>query len=451
MPFHTYAFLLLFLPMSLALAWGTVSRPRLAAWSLALTGIVFYSFAGIWQLGLLLAFVLVTFAAVRARASASPTLQRAGLVLLFVVPLVLVAFEVWVVASPPGSASLPLGISFYTLNLLSFGLDAARGGARASFGALASYASFFPTLASGPLVRFDAFESQRLPRRVPDPTLIEIGLVGVVVGLAKKLLVADPLGNLVEPLFADFDRLGFTDAWLAVMGYAYQLYFDFSGYTDIAVGLGALLGFRIPPNFDAPYTAPNITAFWQRWHMTMSRWFRDYLFLPLSRELLRRRPSLEGAEQVRTFCLVLTMIVIGLWHGAQWGFLAWGLYHGLLLAGHAQLRRLRWAELPGWAARALTFVAVLVGWVLLRSPSPEMALRIWEGMLGLEGWGAPLTGLRQTLLIYVAMLLFVTNLRIDARLVEPVMTRPRSWLLAALLVMSLLSMGRARPFLYFQY
>ncbi len=451
MLFHTHGFLLLFLPISLAVCWATASRPRVAAWSLAFTGIVFYSFAGIGRLGLLLALILVTFAAVRARASASRTLRRLGLVLLFVAPLVLIGFELWVVASPPGNASLPLGISFYTLNLVSYGLDAARRSGPPSLAALTSYASFFPTLASGPLVRFEAFDDQRRARRVPDPALIELGVVGVIVGLAKKLLVADPLGNMVEPLFADYERLGLTDAWLAVTGYAYQLYFDFSGYTDIAVGLGALLGFRIPPNFDAPYTARDITAFWQRWHMTMSRWFRDYLFLPSSRALLRRRPSLEGADQVRTLCLVLTMVVIGFWHGAQWGFLAWGLYHGLLLAGHARLRRWTWLELPGWAARALTFVAVLVGWVLLRSPSPGMALRILEGMLGLEGLGAPLAGLRQTLLISVVMLLVASNLRIDARLVGPVATSRRSWLLAALLVLSVLSMGRARPFLYFQY
>ena len=153
--------------------------------------------------------------------------------------------------------------------------------------------------------------------------------MNLIVGLAKKTLVADPLGAAIEPLFANYERLG-LDAWIAVLGYAYQLYFDFSGYTDMAIGAGALLGFRLPPNFNAPYTAVHITDFWQRWHMTMSQWFRDYLFLPLSRALLRRSPSLEGAESVRAVCLVFTMIVIGLWHGTTWSFLAWGLFHGLL-------------------------------------------------------------------------------------------------------------------------
>jgi alginate O-acetyltransferase complex protein AlgI len=219
----------------------------------------------------------------------------------------------------------------------------------------------------------------------------------------------------------------------------------------MAIGVAALLGFRVPRNFDAPYTAVHITDFWQRWHMTMSRWFRDYLFLPLSRGLLRRAPSLDGSERIRALCLVLTMVAIGLWHGATWAFLAWGLYHGLLLAAHARVRTIRRLSVPVWAARILTFVAVLVGWVLLRSPSPGMAWRIWEGMVGLHGWGGPLTGLERTLTVVVVLLMVVTSLRLEVRLAQPRGTVWQSWAVAMLLVLSLLAMGHPSPFLYLQF
>jgi alginate O-acetyltransferase complex protein AlgI len=453
--FPTYSFLLLFLPAVLVLRWGLVRPPALRSWVLPVAGVAFYCGRGPRELGLLLALTVLTFVAVGLLArSDSPASRRAGLGLLWVDLLVLFAFKLENAAGVGmGGAALPLGISFYTFNLLSYGLDAnARTIVPApSFASLASYATFFPTVTAGPLLRFGSFEKQRAADPRVDWALIEVGAVSLVVGLAKKRLVADPLGAAVEPLFAAYERLGLFDSWLAILGYAYQLYFDFSGYSDMAIGIAALLGFRIPQNFDAPYTAAHIADFWQRWHMTMSRWFRDYLFLPMSRSLLRRNSSLDGAGRVRTLCLLVTMVAIGLWHGATWAFLAWGLYHGLLLAGHAQLRSMRGLSVPAGVARMSTFVAVLVGWVLLRSPSPGMALRVWGGMMGLHGTGASLTGPRLDLSLAVLILFVATNLRFEMRLLEPRRTPARSWTLAALLVLSLLSLGHPSPFLYFQF
>jgi D-alanyl-lipoteichoic acid acyltransferase DltB (MBOAT superfamily) len=319
-----------------------------------------------------------------------------------------------------------------------------------SFLSLAAYSTFFPTVTAGPLLRYDDFHTQEAGPRSLDVDFLEFGARNLIVGLAKKALVADPLGVAIEPLFADYERLG-LDAWLAVLGYAYQLYFDFSGYTDMAIGAGAMLGFRLPANFNAPYTAVHITDFWQRWHMTMSQWFRDYLFFPLSRALLRRSPSLEGAEDVRALCLVFTMLVIGLWHGTTWSFLAWGLFHGLLLAGHARFRLARGFSIPAWASRTLTFVAVLAGWVLLRSPSPGMATRIWGAMAGIYGGGTSTFQSRGPLLAVVIVLLVATNVPLRHHLLQPGRSGFQSWVLAALLVLSLLSMGAHRPFLYFQF
>jgi alginate O-acetyltransferase complex protein AlgI len=450
-----YPYLFLFLPMAALLVRASASRAAMRTPALVLTGIVYYALsAGLPQLALLLVMTLVIFGGLRAStASGDDSRQRLGLVALALALAVLAAFKLTTVLRfGPLGGVLPLGISFYTFNLVSYGLDVRRGrtAPATSFLSLAAYSTFFPTVTAGPLLRYDHFHTQEAGPRSVDADLLEFGVLNLIVGLAKKALVADPLGAAVEPLFADYERLG-LDAWLAVLGYAYQLYFDFSGYTDMAIGAGAMLGFRLPPNFNAPYTAVHITDFWQRWHMTMSQWFRDYLFLPLSRALLRRRPSLEGAESVRAVCLVFTMIVIGLWHGTTWSFLAWGLFHGLLLAGHARIRLVRDFSIPAWASRALTFVAVLAGWVLLRSPSPNMAARIWGAMAGVYGWGASTFPSRGPLLAAVIVLLVATNVPWRRHLLPPERSGLQSWALAALLVLSLLSMGANRPFLYFQF
>lgn len=451
----SYPYLFLFLPAAVLLVRATASRAAMRTPALVLTGIAYYALsAGIPQLALLLVMTLVIFAGVRAStASGDGSRQRLGLVAVALALAVLAAFKLaTVLRLGPLGGVLPLGISFYTFNLVSYGLDVRRGrtAPATSFLSLAAYSTFFPSVTAGPLLRYGDFHPQEAGPRPVDADLLEFGVLNLIVGLAKKALVADPLGAAVEPLFADYERLG-LDAWIAVLGYAYQLYFDFSGYTDMAIGAGALLGFRLPPNFNAPYTAVHITDFWQRWHMTMSQWFRDYLFLPLSRALLRRSPSLEGAESVRAVCLVFTMIVIGLWHGTTWSFLAWGLFHGLLLAGHARIRLARGFSIPAGASRALTFVAVLAGWVLLRSPSPNMAARIWGAMAGLYGGGASTLPSCGPLLAAVIVLLVATNVPLRRHLLPPERRRFQSWALAALLVLSLLSMGAHRPFLYFQF
>ena len=452
LPSHTY--LLLFLPAAVLLGRAGASRPVLRTPVLVLTGIVYYALAaGPGPLALLLAMTLVTCVGVRAAtAGAGPAWKRAGVLVVLLDLAVLAGFKL----AAPGfglvGGVLPLGISFYTFNLVSYAIDARQGRIvpAPSLLSLAAFSTFFPTVTAGPLLRYGDFHAQEDAPYALDAATIELGVASLVVGLAKKVLLADPLGAAIEPLFADYGRLG-LDAWIAVLAYAYQLYFDFSGYTDMAIGAGALLGFRIPPNFNAPYTAVHITEFWQRWHMTMSQWFRDYLFLPLSRALLRRRPSLEGAEGVRAVCLVFTMVVIGLWHGTTWSFLAWGLFHGLLLAGHARIRLVRGFSIPPGLSRALTFVAVLAGWVLLRSPSPGMAARIWAAMAGAYGGGAWTFRSHAALLAVVIALLVATNVPWGSYRPPVALEGLRSWALAALLVLSLLSMGAYRPFLYFQF
>jgi len=205
------------------------------------------------------------------------------------------------------------------------------------------------------------------------------GLFFLACGLVKKLLIADNLAPTVDRLFAAHAELGMASAWTAAVGYSLQLYFDFSGYSDMAVGLALLLGIQFPRNFDSPFRATSIADFWRRWHISLSTFLRDYLFIPLGGS--RARPLIVARN------LAIVMLLGGLWHGAAWTFVIWGAIHGVLLAGHALLRIRGWT--PPWQPvnRALTFVAVVAAFVVFRAPSVGDAADVLGGMLGLNGLG----------------------------------------------------------------
>jgi alginate O-acetyltransferase complex protein AlgI len=291
------------------------------------------------------------------------------------------------------------------------------------------------------LTRYDSFRKQAETRSAD----WELGLYMFAIGLAKKVLIADVIAAQINPLFADPLHLGLLGAWAAVLGYAYQLYFDFSGYTDMATGIAYMLGYKLPQNFNAPYTARNITEFWQRWHMTLSNWFRDYLFLPLSRSLLRRYP--KNPDRVRTIGLIITMI----WHGASGTFVIWGAYHGAMLAIHAQSRYWKWKPLPVWLARGMTFLAVLMGWVIFRSESLLAARHMFAGMFFQQGLGLEFGATSKWFLGSLVILFIVTSFQQDTWLM-----RPRSnWLyafgVAILLVLGILYAAQTSSFLYLQF
>ena len=277
-------------------------------------------------------------------------------------------------SAPILSIVLPVGISFYTFHTLSYVIDVTAGRVRATYNVLEylTYVSMFFQLVAGPIVRFRQIEQdlERIDKR-PREQAVALGLGFFVIGLTKKVIVGDQIADLIDPMIADYTRLTTADAWLAALGYALQLYFDFSGYSDMAVGLGHLFGIRIPQNFDAPYRAVSITDFWRRWHISLSSWLRDYLYIPLGGNRV-------GA--VRTYAnLLVTMLLGGLWHGANWTFVIWGGYHGLLLALERGCRGLP-LRLPLVLARVSTFLLVLVGWVIFRSTDLTMALT-WLGRM----------------------------------------------------------------------
>ncbi len=276
---------------------------------------------------------------------------------------------------------LPLGISFYTFQSMSYSIDVYRGHARAlsSFVDFACYVSMFPQLVAGPILRFSEVDDQ-LRHRVHSVEKFARGAAFLSLGMAKKVLLANPCGKVADTVF-DAGAAVAADAWLGVVAYAFQIYFDFSGYSDIAIGLGLMLGFVFPKNFDSPYRADSITDFWRRWHQSLSTWLRDYLYIPLGGN---RR------GEVRTFVnLMLVMLLGGLWHGAAWNFVVWGGLHGALLALERALgKRPLWWRLPRPARVGATFFVVLLSWTFFRAADLPAALRFLASLGGFGVGGA---------------------------------------------------------------
>ncbi len=255
---------------------------------------------------------------------------------------------------------LPLGISFFTFHAISYLVDIYRHDAKAerSFVNLSLYMLMFPQLIAGPILRFHTV-AQQLKFRIVTARHIYYGGVLFCFGLGQKVLLADTLATVADPLFARWQTLSPQTAWLATIAYALQIFFDFAGYSNMAIGLGWMTGFHFPRNFDYPYVSRSITEFWRRWHMTLSRWFRDYLYIPLGGN---RHGNLRTYRN-----LIIVFLLCGLWHGAAWTFVLWGAYYGLLLV----IERLGFEQLLRRAPRLLqhgyALLAVAVGWVLFRS------------------------------------------------------------------------------------
>jgi alginate O-acetyltransferase complex protein AlgI len=283
---------------------------------------------------------------------------------------------------------LPLGISFYTFQSLSYGIDVYRGDAHAirNFVDYACYVSMFPQLVAGPIIRFHEVASQ-LRHRTCTVEKFARGASFVALGLAKKVLLANPCGRIADAAF-DAGAVGLVDSWIGAAAYAFQIYFDFSGYSDMAIGLGLMLGFVFAKNFDSPYQSSSITEFWRRWHLSLSTWLRDYLYIPLGGN--------QRGDRRTYFNLAAVMLLGGLWHGAAWTFLIWGGIHGAMLI----FERMRdktafWDKMPRALQTATTFLILLVAWVFFRSgdlPSAFQYCASMFGASGLEGGGGVLRG-----------------------------------------------------------
>jgi len=277
--------------------------------------------------------------------------------------------------------TLPLGISFYTFQSMSYSIDVYRGDARAIRNPVtfACYVSMFPQLVAGPIIRFQEVAEQ-LEHRTHTTEKFARGVSFFCMGMAKKVLLANACGKIADMVF-DADSAGLLDAWYGAAAYAFQIYFDFSAYSDMAIGLGLMLGFVFPKNFDSPYRAESITEFWRRWHISLSYWLRLYLYYPLG-------GSLKGSRRT-VVNLAVVMLLGGLWHGASWNFVIWGAIHGaVLIFERVQGKRSLYRALPRPLKIAITFAIVCFAWVFFRAPDLPSALHYCGSMLGLrEAWG----------------------------------------------------------------
>ncbi len=464
--FPTIEFAAFFLVV-FVLSWLLMPHPR--AWRpfILVASYVFYGWVDPrWVLLLVASSVINTFAAqVIARSPSAVTRKRAltGAIVFDLGLLCVFKYFGFFVSSmddaldgiglgsplPLVQIVLPIGISFFTFQAISYVVDVYREDTRAaSLGDVAILQAFFPHLVAGPIVRAEELLPQLRTPRDPRDVLAGPGLLLIAGGLVKKTVVADELARrIVDPVFTDPSAHSGAEVLLAVYGFAAQIYCDFSGYTDMAIGLALLLGFVLPQNFDRPYMATSLRQFWHRWHMTLSRWLRDYLYVPLG-------GNRDGPR--RTYRnLMLTMLLGGLWHGAAWTFVIWGGIHGTALAAERQLReRLGAPRLPGWLAWLVTFHVVCLAWVFFRSPDLGIAFEVLGGVF--SSGPSPLVTLP---------VLFLTVVAIAVQAIPPGWWRQaESWLVARpamgqgvalglLVVAADAAVGEqgVAPFIYYQF
>ena len=398
MLFPTVEYALFFIAV-LAVAWSLYRFPVAHKSLLLLASYIFYGFWNWTYIPLLFGISLFSgLIAQRIQRSRTATAKKRWLATGVTVCLATLGYykytgflmtsllQTWGRFAPPPhiqvySPLLPLGISFFVFHAISLLCDCYRGKVRepVNLGDALLYVAFFPQLIAGPILRASRFLPQLAMRRNPNSIRVNRAFLLIVSGLFKKVVISNMLATrLVEPVFSVPQSFGAWDTLLAVYGYAAQIYCDFSGYTDIAIGCALLLGYRFPRNFNAPYTAADPQEFWRRWHISLSSWLRDYLYFPLG-------GSRKG--RVRTYInLMVTMLLGGLWHGAAWTFVVWGGLHGSYLIVHRLWSRIGWRPLVRWRAttawrwmaRILLFHAVCVGWVFFRSSSFDLAYTVFS-------------------------------------------------------------------------
>jgi alginate O-acetyltransferase complex protein AlgI len=464
--FNSYTFICGFLPLALIGWWG-LRDTRFRLTFLALASYVFYAWWDWRYLPLLIISTSVDFGAGHAINRTQDEQRRRWLLTLALTTnLALLAYFKYVgfflgslhgIAGAVGWGSdvpalhavLPIGISFYTFNSMSYTIDVFRRrvAPAQSYLHYAAFVAMFPHLIAGPIVRYADIEGQ-LRKLEPRLTagLAASGIWFFACGLFKKLVIADTLEPHVSAQFAAAGGIPFVHAWLGAFGYSLQLYFDFSGYSDMAVGLAYLLGFRFPQNFDSPFKSLNIADFWRRWHMSLSFWLRDYLFIPLGGSRNGRAQTLRN--------LMVTMFLGGLWHGAAWTFVIWGLLHGVYLVVHNVLRSAGLTPRSAVVNRALTFVAVVAAFVIFRAPDLATAGDMLAGMAGLHGLeplGTMRTLITSVFAFEVAALIVFVNVAPNTWEID---VRPRVWqgaLVGLAAGVAFLLLAQPHPFIYYQF
>jgi alginate O-acetyltransferase complex protein AlgI len=355
---------------------------------------------------------------------------------------------------------LPIGLSFFIFHAISYLVDIYRKEAPPTRNLIdfAAFIALFPHLIAGPVLRYHLLAEQ-FRSRAHSFEKFSQGSLRFMMGFCKKVLIADSVAPLADVMFA-VQQPTLFESWLGVLAYTLQIYFDFSGYSDMAIGLALMMGFKFPENFNFPYISKNITEFWQRWHMSLSSWLREYLYIPLG-------GNRKGVGRTY-FNLFITMVLGGLWHGANWTFVLWGAWHGGVLAFERYLGKpQRWQEIPAWLAIPRTLVLAMIGWVLFRAHDVGSAFDMYAGMLGLNGvtlsdatrW--QITGLELTMLFVALGIVYIEpwwKTFFRASIQNPEQHRQRllnslQFVIIPLFVLATLRLSAQSfsPFLYFQF
>jgi alginate O-acetyltransferase complex protein AlgI len=482
MLFNSRVFLFLFLPIVYFVFWRLTNKNQRYVW-LTISGYVFYGFWDFRFCALMLFSTLVSYyAAILMDDAPTPERRKLFLVAPIAVDLALLGvFKYLGFAAdslrglahalglplniPAIQIVLPVGISFYTFHTITYIVDTYRGVIKPTrnFFEFSSYVSLFSQLVAGPIVRFRQIEKdlENIDHAARRDGL-DIGWSFFVIGLTEKVLIADNIANAIDPLFANYQNISTGSAWLCAIGYAYQLYFDFSGYSTMAVGLGYLFGLRLPQNFNSPYKATDISNFWERWHISLSTVLRDYLYNPIAFWVTRRRAArgqsvgrratstASGFGWMVAFPTMTTMLLGGLWHGANWTFVFWGGYHGLLLTLY-QFSKKWYDQWPKLLRQTITFGLVVVGLIFFRCETFGKAATILGKMFTWQMGAAPsgLLGLA-VLLPIAAWWAHVGPNPFEMK------HDWRGWQLSGVATLFLLAMvsitaGDESPFLYFQF
>jgi alginate O-acetyltransferase complex protein AlgI len=465
MSFASHLFILIFLPVTLLLYYWLFKSPRSKMFFLLAASLLFYAAAG-WEFAFLLAGIsALTYLAGRKGWYIPGILLNLGTLALFkYLDFGIETFNQLMNAAGLGFTAhllqwgLPLGISFYVFRHIGYLLDvkAERYPATQEIWSFLTFSFYFPQISAGPMSSYKDIAGQlsSLPERLENDRAAS-GLIYLSYGLAKKVLIADQISLLLRSTInTEGNFPGLIPAWYILIAYAIQLYFDFSGYTDMALGVSTLLGISLPANFNNPYLAQDISEFWKRWHISLSTWFRYYLFSPLSRSLLKKwGPSRR--EWAQYAANLFTMSLIGLWHGAGWGYLLWGIYHGLLLNLNGWWKRSN-RQIPGWISRPVLLISILLGWALFMSPSLAYFRYMLAGLSGLHGLGAPelLNKLWQhnaTMPLLAAIVLIFSGFPEAASLEQRGHARWQLWVWGILAALSLLAIQQGSDFLYVQF
>lgn len=412
MLFNSFIFIFAFFPISFIVFWWLKGKNQRYIW-LTIASYIFYGYWNPWFTSLMAISTFIDFFVAKyIHKNENNTKRRMALILSLCANLGLLGFfkyfnfgldTVNSIANlfnlspnlPALNIILPIGISFYTFQTMSYTIDVYRKklAPTNNFYEFACYVSLFPQLVAGPIVRFsNIVEDLDNINNFSKISNFHRGISMFVIGLSKKVIIADAIARIINPLFENIPELSPLLCWIAILGYTFQLYFDFSGYSDMAIGLGLLFGLRFPQNFNSPYKARNISDFWRRWHISLSSWLKDYLYISLGGSRVGRLHTYAN--------LIITMLLGGLWHGASWTFVFWGFYHGALLAFYKMTQKIQ-DRLPIIFQKSATFFLVMIGWVFFRNTTFKDSSIMLKKMFGIDKTGTYAIEANQTTEIFM--------------------------------------------------